>query len=116
MGAGPPPLDRFYAAGIEVAFGTDSLASVEDLNMFAELAEARRVAPSVPARVLLRSATLNGARALRMEQCGSLEPGSHASLIAVRVPGDVGDVEEYLVDAAPGADAISWLSATATGA
>ena len=64
VGVGSPPLEVFYAMDVEVAFGTDSLASVEDLNMFAELAEARRIAPKVSARALLRSATLAGATAL----------------------------------------------------
>ena len=53
VGVGSPPLEAFYAMDVDVAFGTDSLASVEDLNMFAELAEARRIAPKVPARALL---------------------------------------------------------------
>ena len=116
VGAGRPPLERFYAAGVEVAFGTDSLASADDLNVFAELAAARRIAPSVPARVLLRGATLNGARALGIDRFGSLEPGSRAWLIAVRVPPAVGDVEEYLVSETPGAAAISWLRTSADGA
>src|SRR3954447_96766 len=63
-GAGTPPIDRFYASGVQVAIGTDSLASVEDLNLFAELAEVRRLAPGVSASRLLESATLIGARAL----------------------------------------------------
>jgi aminodeoxyfutalosine deaminase len=64
VGAGDPPLEAFYAMDVDVAFGTDSLASVADLNVFAELKEARRLAPRVPARRLLESATLIGARAL----------------------------------------------------
>src|SRR5205085_11360760 len=63
-GAGPPPIERFYASGVRVAIGTDSLASVADLNMFAELAEMRRLAPGVPAARLLDSATRAGAVAL----------------------------------------------------
>ena len=59
-----PPLEAFYAMGVSVAFGTDSLASVGDLNLFGELAEARRIAPKVPASHLLESATLCGAQAL----------------------------------------------------
>jgi aminodeoxyfutalosine deaminase len=41
VGAGDPPLEDFYESGVPVAFGTDSLASVEDLNVFGELAAAR---------------------------------------------------------------------------
>ena len=109
VGVGSPPLDAFYAADLDVAFGTDSLASVEDLNLFAELAEARRIAPNVPARTLLRSATLVGARALGFEaEFGSIEPGTRAALIAVHVPEGVSDVEEYLVSGVePGA--MTWL-------
>jgi cytosine/adenosine deaminase-related metal-dependent hydrolase len=109
VGVGPPPLESFYAAGVPVAFGTDSLASVDDLNMFAELAEARRIAPAVSARELLRSATLTGAQALRYdEEYGSIETGKRAALIAVRVPPHVHDVEEYLVRGVQ-PDAITWL-------
>ena len=98
VGAGAPPLAEFYAAGVPVAFGTDSLASVDDLNMFSELAEARRLAPDVPARRLLESATLVGARALGFApDYGSLEPGKRASLLSVDVPASVTDVEEYLL-------------------
>src|SRR6185437_14234246 len=89
---------RFYASGAHVAVGTDSLASVEDLNLFAELAEIRRLAPSVPPAQLLESATLKGAEALGFAaDLGSIEPGKRAELLAVRLPADVQDVEEYLV-------------------
>ena len=111
VGVGSPPLASFYAANLEVAFGTDSLASVGDLNLFSELAEARRIAPSVPARALLRSATFTGARALGFErEFGSIAPGKRSALIAVRVPDGVSDVEEYLVSGVE-PDAITWLDA-----
>ena len=112
VGVGSPPLEAFYAMDVEVAFGTDSLASVDDLNMFSELAEARRIAPKVPARTLLRSATLTGAGALGFgDQFGSIEPGKRAALIAVRVPEGVSDVEEYLVSGIR-PSAIQWLMST----
>ncbi len=109
VGVGDPPLEAFYAAGVDVAFGTDSLASVADLNLFAELAAARRLAPRVPARHLLESATRGGARALGFGgEFGSIEPGKRAALIAVRLPARVGDVEEYLLSGIePGV--VSWL-------
>jgi cytosine/adenosine deaminase-related metal-dependent hydrolase len=97
-GAGAPPIERFYASGVPVAFGTDSLASTPDLNVFSELAAARRLAPRVPASRLLESATIVGARALGFgEDYGTIEPGKSSRLLAVRVPEGVVDVEEYLV-------------------
>jgi aminodeoxyfutalosine deaminase len=97
-GAGSPPVAMFYAADLAVAIGTDSLASVPDLDIFSELAELRRLAPAIPASRLLASATLNGARALGFESdYGSIEEGKLASLITVAVPPDIPDVAEYLV-------------------
>ena len=109
-GAGTPPIERFYASGVHVAIGTDSLASVADLNVFAELAEVRRLAPHVPAPRLLQSATIIGASALGFaEDFGTIEPGKRADLIAVHLPHGVADVEEYLVRGIE-PDAIRWLS------
>jgi cytosine/adenosine deaminase-related metal-dependent hydrolase len=96
---------------VTVALGTDSLASVDTLSVFDELAEARRLAPRVPARRLIESATVHGARALGFtDLLGTLEPGRMARLIAVRLPEAVGDVEEYLVSGVD-PDAIEWLEA-----
>jgi cytosine/adenosine deaminase-related metal-dependent hydrolase len=110
VGVGDPPLEAFYAMGVKVAFGTDSLASVSDLNLFAELARARQLAPRVPGRALLESATRYGAAALGFgDQFGTIEAGKRDALIAVRVPDEVADVEEYLLSGiAP--NAISWLA------
>jgi cytosine/adenosine deaminase-related metal-dependent hydrolase len=110
VGVGSPPVEAFYAMDVDVAFGTDSLASVDNLNLFAELAEARRLAPRVAARSLLRSATLTGACALGFgDDFGSIETGKRASVIAVRVPEGVDDVEEYLVSGIT-PDRIQWVS------
>lgn len=99
VGAGYPPIERFYQSGVAVAVGTDSLASVEDLNLFSELQTMRYLAPSIPASRFLESATLIGAKALGLEiDLGSLTPGKRASLIAVDLRGHTGDVEEYLVN------------------
>jgi len=98
VGEGVPPIARFYESGAAVAVGTDSLASVADLNLFSELATMRWLAPDIPARQLLESATLNGARALGLgDDLGSIEVGKRSDLIAVDIPGDVTDVEDHLV-------------------
>lgn len=108
-GAGAPPVARFYESGVRVAIGTDSLASVDDLNIFSELAAMRTVAPRVPASRLLESATWIGAEALGFgNDLGTIASGKRAELIAVRVAEGVEDVEEYLVGGIQAAD-ISWL-------
>lgn len=111
VGVGDPPIARFYASGVPVAVGTDSLASVPDLNLFSELAVMRQLAPDVPAASLIESATTVGARALGFEAThGSLEPGKDATLLAVRLHPRVIDVEEHLVSGIDPAD-VSWVEA-----
>jgi aminodeoxyfutalosine deaminase len=108
-GAGTPPVSRFYAHGARVAIGTDSLASVEDLSVFAEMASVRRLAPDIPASRILESATRIGADALGFgDELGTIEPGKRAELLAVRIPAHVQDVEEYLLTGIAPAD-IQWL-------
>ena len=110
VGAGSPPVGQFYASGVRVAIGTDSLASVEDLNLFSEMAQIRALGPDVPARAIVESATRIGAEALGFgEDYGTIEPGKRAALIAVRVPDGVDDVEEYLVSGIRPPD-VGWLN------
>ena len=109
VGVGYPPIERFYQSGVAVAVGTDSLASVEDLNLFSELKTMRYLAASVPARKLLESATLVGATALGLDrELGSITPGKQAQLLAVDLPDGVADVEEYLVSGIEPSQ-ISWV-------
>ncbi len=98
VGAGLPPVSKFFASGVQVAIGTDSLASVGSLNLFDELAALRRIAPEVAAASLIESATRVGARALQRErEFGAIAPGLRASFVSVTVPPGERDVEEYLV-------------------
>lgn len=109
-GAGDPPVARFYASGVRVAIGTDSLASGDDLNLFAELAALRALAPGVPAARLLHSATASGADALGFgDAFGRIAVGARADLIAVRVPPDIPDVEEYLIGGIQPAS-VRWIT------
>jgi cytosine/adenosine deaminase-related metal-dependent hydrolase len=109
VGAGDPPVERFYGSGVRVAIGTDSLASVETLSVFAEMAAIRRLSAAIPARAIVASATINGAEALGFgSDFGTIEPGKRAALLGVRVPPGVGDVEEYLVRGIE-PDRLAWL-------
>jgi cytosine/adenosine deaminase-related metal-dependent hydrolase len=110
VGAGSAPVERFYASGVRVAIGTDSLASVADLNLFAEMAQIRRLGRQIPASAILESATRIGAEALGFgAEYGTIDAGKRAALIAVRIPEGVKDVEEYLVGGVEPGD-IEWLA------
>lgn len=95
LASGFCPVARLAAAGVNVALGTDGAASNNDLDMFGEMRSAALLAKAVagdasavPAATALRMATLNGARALGLEDMlGSLLPGKAADLVAVDLGG-----------------------------
>ena len=91
LASGFCPVARLLAAGVNVALGTDGAASNNDLDLFSELRVAALLgkgvagsASAVPARAVLRMATIDAARALGLDQeIGSLEPGKAADLVAL---------------------------------
>ena len=73
------PLERWRHAGVNVALGTDSLASNESLDMLRELRLLRASFPSLQPDECFRMATENGARALGLaDKAGSLRAGAWA--------------------------------------
>jgi 5-methylthioadenosine/S-adenosylhomocysteine deaminase len=88
------------AAGIRLTIGTDSVVSVGDLDMFAELRETRRLA-GLDAATTLGLATHRAAVALRKEhEVGSLQPGRLANLLVVNLGADPADndIEGRILD------------------
>lgn len=93
LASGFCPVHQLQQQGINVALGTDGAASNNDLDMFGELSTAAMLAKAVakdaaalPATEALRMATINGARAMGMDQdIGSLEAGKLADIVAVRM-------------------------------
>jgi 5-methylthioadenosine/S-adenosylhomocysteine deaminase len=88
-GVGKMPLKLFLDAGVIVGLGTDSLASSPNLNMWDEMRYAYRIHRSdgVSAEDIFRLATINGAKALGLDnEIGALEPGKKADIIAVPLP------------------------------
>jgi 5-methylthioadenosine/S-adenosylhomocysteine deaminase len=91
LASGFSPVARLKEAGVNVALGTDGAASNNDLDMLGEMRTAALLAKGVagsasalPAHQALRMATLDGARALGLEEeTGSLEIGKSADLIAI---------------------------------
>jgi 5-methylthioadenosine/S-adenosylhomocysteine deaminase len=91
LASGFCPVALCLSAGINVALGTDGAASNNDLDMMGEMRSAALLAKavaqdasSVPAMTALRMATINGAKALGLEQeTGSLTIGKSADVIAI---------------------------------
>ncbi len=91
LGSGFCEVARLLAAGVNVALGTDGAASNNDLDMLVEMRTAALLAKgvsrdptAVPAHTALRMATLNGARALGLDDTiGSLVPGKAADMTAL---------------------------------
>jgi 5-methylthioadenosine/S-adenosylhomocysteine deaminase len=95
LASGFCPIVKLHQVGVNIALGTDSAASNNDLDMFVEMRLAALLAKAVtgdasaiPANQALRMATLNGAKALGLEQeIGSLQIGKAADVIAVDLGG-----------------------------
>lgn len=91
LASGMTPLADLLAAGVNCALGTDGSASNNDLDMLTEMRFAALLAKAVshdaravPAATALQMATLNGARALGLDQeIGSIALGKQADLIAI---------------------------------
>ncbi|HED36135.1 MAG TPA: TRZ/ATZ family hydrolase [Gammaproteobacteria bacterium] len=91
LASGFCPVKKLMDAGVNVALGTDGTASNNDLNMLGEMHTASLLAKAVSqdasalnAMQTVRMATINGARALGLDQLtGSLETGKYADIIAL---------------------------------
>jgi aminodeoxyfutalosine deaminase len=76
--------ERLQRLGFNVCLGTDSLASNDDLSLFAEMRAFQREFPDVPPEKILEMVTLNPARALRREnELGKIERDFLADMIAL---------------------------------
>ena len=95
LASGFCPVERLWQAGVNVAIGTDGAASNNDLDLLGETRTAALLAKAVAgsataldAHRALRMATLNGARALGIENdTGSIEVGKAADMVAFDLSG-----------------------------
>jgi len=91
MGSGVAPVPEMLAAGVNVALGTDGPASnncqdiIQTMKFAACLHKVSKLDPAaITARQVLEMATINGAKALGLEdQIGSLEMGKKADITIV---------------------------------
>lgn len=92
LASGVAPVPEMRAAGIAVGLGTDGPAGsnndldlMEEIDLAAKLAKITKMNPlALNAQAVVEMATIDGARALHMEQeIGSLEKGKKADLILI---------------------------------
>lgn len=91
LASGFCPVQRLIDAGANIAIGTDGAASNNDLDMLAEMQSAAMLgkavadnAAAVSAETVLQMATINGAKALGIDNItGSLKVGKAADITAI---------------------------------
>ena len=77
-----PPLELLRNNGCSIVLGTDSLASNHKLSIASEMSAIRKRFPELPLEELLGWATINGARALEMNDLlGSFEKGKRPGVV-----------------------------------
>jgi 5-methylthioadenosine/S-adenosylhomocysteine deaminase len=95
LASGIAPVTQLIKAGVNIGFGTDSAASNNRLDLFAEMRlgallakGASGDAAALPAAAALKAATLDAARALNLDsRIGSITAGKRADLVAVDLHG-----------------------------
>ena len=97
LGHGVADVAGMWRRGVTVALGTDSDASNDSIDMFAEMREAWSQ-QHLSFEEAFRMATLNGARALGLDhEVGSLEPGKLADFSVAELKGSLSDPLEDMV-------------------
>jgi cytosine/adenosine deaminase-related metal-dependent hydrolase len=97
FGHSPFQFHKLRDLGCNVCLGTDSLASNDDLNLFAEMRAFQKNFPDVSPEEILRMVTVNGSRAMRHEKSlGQIRAGSSADLISVPVASSISALEEIV--------------------
>lgn len=108
LASGIANMPRYDAHGVRVSLGADGAPCNNNLDQFVEMRLAALLQKpfhgpeAMPAKRVLRLATIDGARALGLDdQIGSVEVGKAADLVVVGLDGDPG--------ASPGGDVYSRL-------
>ena len=100
LGAGVPPYRLWSRLGIPFAYGTDSLASVPDFDLFQE-ARVVRDQLSESGDAILRRLTLGGAEAIGLgDVTGSIAAGKFADFILLEFDNPRGCTAENIINSA----------------
>ncbi|HZA37841.1 MAG TPA: amidohydrolase family protein [Candidatus Baltobacteraceae bacterium] len=99
--------EKLRGLGFNICLGTDSLASNEDLSLFAEMRAFQRSESGISPDKILELVTVNAARSLHQENAlGRIRPGFRADLIAIPYGGHA-DLFEQIVAFA---GSIDWMT------
>jgi aminodeoxyfutalosine deaminase len=79
LGVGIPPVPAMLEAGVRLCLGTDSLASVDSLDLLDDAAALHREFPSLEPSAIVHMATASGAEALGFPELGTITPGKRAA-------------------------------------
>lgn len=110
-GHGRARLRALLDAGVRVGLGTDSMASVGTLDMFAEMRAARDLA-QLNDQATVELATIGGARAINLDrEIGMLTPGRWGDLISITATeSDHIDPFARILAASPADVVETWIS------
>ena len=79
-----PPVDLLIKNNVNIILGTDSLASNHQLSILEEMKTITKNFPEIKTETLLKWATLNGAKALQMDNSlGSFEKGKKPGVVLI---------------------------------
>ena len=83
-----PPVKLLREYNCRLVLGTDSLASNHSLNIAEEFKTISKHFPAVPLHEILEWATINGAKALQLDDAlGSFEPGKQPGIVLIENSG-----------------------------
>ena len=100
------PFEKLRALGFNICLGTDSLASNENLSLFAEMRAFQKEFPGVPPEEILQMVTVNPARALRQENAlGRIRRGCRADLISIPCSG----TDDVFAEIIAFEEAVDWI-------
>ena len=100
------PFEKLRVLGFNICLGTDSLASNENLSLFAEMRAFQKEFPGVPPEEVLQMVTVNPARALRQENAlGRIRRGCRADLISIPCSG----TDDVFAEIIAFEEAVDWI-------
>jgi aminodeoxyfutalosine deaminase len=100
------PFKKLVRLGFNICLGTDSLASNENLNLFAEMRAFQNAEPGISPDKILQMVTVNPAMALHEENAlGRIRPGFQADFISIPCSGSANLFEQIVEFDGP----VDWM-------